>query len=121
MIQLEKISLVFNRGTALENPVFRDFSLDIESGQFVTVIGSNGAGKSTLLNVIAGEVAIDAGRASQKTEGMACDLRQHPWRYGGIIFRQLALRHLTNRRDDACRMRDREAVEDKGLFVTFSR
>jgi len=37
-------------------------SLDIPSGQFVTVIGSNGAGKSTLLNAISGDLPIDSGR-----------------------------------------------------------
>ena len=62
MIRVEGIALAFNRASALENRVFQDFSLDIRSGEFVTVIGSNGAGKSTLLNVIAGEVPVDAGR-----------------------------------------------------------
>jgi putative ABC transport system ATP-binding protein len=37
-------------------------SLQIPSGQFVTVIGSNGAGKSTLLNVVSGDLALDTGR-----------------------------------------------------------
>src|SRR5690606_18273631 len=36
-------------------------SLDIPTGQFVTVIGSNGAGKSTFLNAISGDQPVDDG------------------------------------------------------------
>lgn len=62
MIRLESIHVTFNPGTPLENPVLRNLSLEIPTGQFVTVIGSNGAGKSTLLNVISGEIKPDRGR-----------------------------------------------------------
>jgi nitrate/nitrite transport system ATP-binding protein len=34
--------------------IFKDITLKIEEGQFVTVIGHSGCGKSTLLNIIAG-------------------------------------------------------------------
>ena len=62
MIRVDGVSVVFNAGTALENRVLDNFSVDVPQGQFVTVIGSNGAGKSTLLNVLAGEVAVASGR-----------------------------------------------------------
>jgi branched-chain amino acid transport system ATP-binding protein len=39
----------------------RDVSLDVERGQFVTVVGSNGAGKTTLFKTISGTVAPLAG------------------------------------------------------------
>ena len=41
--------------------VFDGLSLDIEKGDYVTVIGSNGAGKSTLLNIISGSIMPDEG------------------------------------------------------------
>ncbi len=55
MIKLDNLHMTFNQGTVLENAVLKGVNLQIEQGEFITVIGSNGAGKSTLLNIIAGE------------------------------------------------------------------
>ena len=41
--------------------LFRDFSLKIERGQRLAVVGQNGAGKSTLARMIAGEESLDRG------------------------------------------------------------
>lgn len=62
MMRIENLYITFNRGTPIENPALRGLSLDIDDGEFVTVIGSNGAGKSTLLNAISGEIRTDFGR-----------------------------------------------------------
>jgi len=56
MIALENIEVVFGRGTPLQKQALKSVNLTIETGSFVTVIGSNGAGKSTLLGVLAGDV-----------------------------------------------------------------
>jgi putative ABC transport system ATP-binding protein len=56
MLQLENIDMVFNRGTINETQVFNNFNLDIEKGQFISVVGSNGSGKTTMLNLIAGNI-----------------------------------------------------------------
>ena len=61
MLKLKKVTKVFNKGTINENVVLRDINLDINDGDFVSIIGSNGAGKSTLLNVIAGVFPVDDG------------------------------------------------------------
>ncbi|HRL03016.1 MAG TPA: ATP-binding cassette domain-containing protein, partial [Vitreoscilla sp.] len=50
MMQAQDLRLTFNPGTPIENPALRGMSLNINEGEFVTVIGSNGAGKSTFLN-----------------------------------------------------------------------
>ena len=42
-------------------PVLRDFSLRVEAGEIVTLIGSNGAGKSTTLRAISGLVPVRRG------------------------------------------------------------
>lgn len=61
MIELKNINVTFNKGTPLENKVFKELNLKIHNGEFVTVIGGNGAGKSTLMNVISGEIMTDNG------------------------------------------------------------
>ncbi len=62
MLSINNINKTFNRGTVNENPIFKDLSLDINEGDFITIIGSNGAGKSTLLNVISGNIEADSGQ-----------------------------------------------------------
>ncbi|MCV2219031.1 ABC transporter ATP-binding protein [Thauera sp. Sel9] len=61
MLKVQDLHLTFNPGTPIETQALRGMSLEIPSGQFVTVIGSNGAGKSTFLNAVSGEQKIDSG------------------------------------------------------------
>ena len=62
MLTLDKISKTFDPGTAGEKKVLEDFSLHLDRGEFVTVIGSNGAGKSTIINAVSGAFYVDSGR-----------------------------------------------------------
>lgn len=52
---------MFNRGTINEKTALSGVNLNLNSGDFVTIIGGNGAGKSTTLNAIAGVWPIDSG------------------------------------------------------------
>ena len=61
MLQLTNITKTFNPGTITEKRALRGIDLQIEDGDFITVIGGNGAGKSTLLNLIAGVHYTDTG------------------------------------------------------------
>lgn len=61
MLSASNLTITFNPGTPIETRALRGLSLDIPSGQFVTVIGSNGAGKSTFLNAVSGDLPIDSG------------------------------------------------------------
>jgi len=54
MLQLTNIYKTFNANTVNEKLVLNDIDLELNRGDFVTVIGGNGAGKSTMLNLIAG-------------------------------------------------------------------
>ena len=47
MLSAKDLKITFNAGTPIETRALCGLSLEIPSGQFVTVIGSNGAGKST--------------------------------------------------------------------------
>jgi len=61
LLQVNNIYKVFNPGTVNEKVALRNVSLNLEKGDFVTLIGGNGAGKSTLLNCVAGVYPIDKG------------------------------------------------------------
>ena len=61
MLRLNNVTKTFHAGTANERCALNGIDLHLESGDFVTVIGSNGAGKSTMLNAIAGVWPIDKG------------------------------------------------------------
>ncbi|MCD7894819.1 MAG: ATP-binding cassette domain-containing protein [Erysipelotrichaceae bacterium] len=61
MLKLENVSKTFNLGTVNEKKVLREICLELDDGDFVTIIGGNGAGKSTLLNMISGLFPMDSG------------------------------------------------------------
>lgn len=44
-----------------ENVIIPDFNLEIERGEFVTLVGTSGSGKTTLLKMINGLIALDSG------------------------------------------------------------
>ena len=61
MLELNKITKVFNGGTVDETTLFDGFDFHVEKGEFVSVIGSNGSGKTTLLNLACGTIKPDGG------------------------------------------------------------
>ena len=61
MLKINNISKTFNPGTVNEKVALRNLSLQLDAGDFVTILGSNGAGKSTLFNAIAGTFPVDSG------------------------------------------------------------
>lgn len=62
MLTLSDIKMVFFKGTPDEKIALNGLSLDVNDGDFITIIGANGAGKSTLFNAIAGTYLTDEGR-----------------------------------------------------------
>lgn len=61
MLDVNNLTITFNKGTANEKKALDHLSLHLDKGDFVTIIGSNGAGKSTLLNCISGTYESDEG------------------------------------------------------------
>ena len=61
MLKIENVTKIFNPGTVNEKTALDNVSLELNDGDFITVIGSNGAGKSTLLNAVAGAFPVDFG------------------------------------------------------------
>ena len=62
MLTVKNLCKTFRPGTVDERRALLDFSLHLDQGDFLTIIGSNGAGKSTLFNAIGGTFLTDSGQ-----------------------------------------------------------
>ena len=62
MLEIQDVHKTFNAGTINEKVALNGVNLNLNPGDFVTIIGGNGAGKSTTLNAIAGVWSIDSGK-----------------------------------------------------------
>jgi putative ABC transport system ATP-binding protein len=60
IVRLRDITKSYGTGTA-KTQVLRGISFDIDTGEFVALVGQSGSGKSTLLNIIGGLDQPDAG------------------------------------------------------------
>ena len=61
MLEIRDITKVYNPGSVTERRLFENFSLTVEEGQFVSIVGGNGSGKTSLLNIICGSIPIEGG------------------------------------------------------------
>ena len=61
MLEIRNVHKTFNLGTINEKHALNGVNLQLDEGDFVTVIGGNGAGKSTMLNAVAGSWPVDEG------------------------------------------------------------
>lgn len=61
LLSVQAIHKTFEKQTVNENHVLKGLSLEVEKGDFITVIGGNGAGKSTFMNCLAGVLPVDEG------------------------------------------------------------
>lgn len=60
-LEIKDVHKTFNKGTINEKVALNGVNLQLNDGDFVTIIGGNGAGKSTTLNAIAGVWPVDYG------------------------------------------------------------
>ena len=61
-ISLEKVSYVYEQGTAMETAALLDIDLEIPDNQFIGLIGHTGSGKSTLVQLLNGLLRPTSGR-----------------------------------------------------------
>ncbi|MFD3265336.1 ABC transporter ATP-binding protein [Phenylobacterium ferrooxidans] len=59
-LSIEAVGVTFQKG-ASRSEVLRDINLQVDQGEFVSIIGHSGCGKSTLLNVVAGLIPLTTG------------------------------------------------------------
>ena len=85
-VTMEKLGICFKSARGEEVEAVRNFSVNIEPEEFVSIIGPSGCGKSTVLNVIAGFV--EATEGSVKIDGKEI---QEPSPDRGVVFQDYAL------------------------------
>lgn len=52
LIELNRISKIYNEGRESEVRALQDISLQIDHGEFTAILGQSGSGKSTLMNIL---------------------------------------------------------------------
>ena len=93
LIELKDVNKTYNNGQPLH--VLKGINLDIERGEFVSIMGASGSGKSTLLNILGildnydtGEYYLDGRLIKDLSEKQAADYRN---RMIGFIFQSYNL------------------------------
>lgn len=86
MLQIENLSVIFNKDTINERKALDNISLELNDGDFVSVIGSNGAGKSTLLNAIAGNIEVYSGSIINNGKNITYEKEYKRSRYIGRLY-----------------------------------
>lgn len=93
LIELKDVNKTYNNGQPLH--VLKGIDLNIEKGEFVSIMGASGSGKSTLLNILGildnydtGEYWLDGKLMKNLTEKQAADYRN---RLIGFIFQSFNL------------------------------
>lgn len=98
MIHLRDINKTYNNGAPLH--VLKGINLDIERGEFVSIMGASGSGKSTLLNILgildnydSGEYCLAGNLVKDLSENKAAEFRN---RLIGFIFQSFNLISFKN-------------------------
>ena len=93
IIELRNINKTYNNGQPLH--VLKGIDLDIERGEFVSIMGASGSGKSTLLNILGildnydeGEYRLDGTLIKDLSETRSAHYRNHMI---GFIFQSYNL------------------------------
>ncbi len=86
MLVLDDISKTFNAGTVNEKKALDHFSITVNDGDFITIVGSNGAGKSTLFNAISGSFLVDSGHILLDGENITFTPEYKRSKYIGRLF-----------------------------------
>ncbi len=94
IVTIRKLSKIYRQGE-INVTALRDISLDIQTGEFLTLMGPSGSGKSTLLHIIAGidrptsgECRVQAVDVARLNESQLADWRNQ---HVGFVFQTFNL------------------------------
>ena len=89
MLGVKNIDLEYIDGRT-KRTIFSDVSFDIQSGEFVSLLGPSGSGKSTLLNIVGGIDTADSGSVTVAGEVMQSmndrQLTEYRRKHLGYVF-----------------------------------
>lgn len=101
LIQIEEMTKIYQMGD-IQVHALRGVSLQIQSGEYVAIMGASGSGKSTLMNMIGlldrptdGSYKIRGAEASKLSKNKLADLRNKEI---GFVFQQFNLLARVNAR-----------------------
>jgi NitT/TauT family transport system ATP-binding protein len=83
-VRLDRVSKTFGGDTSA--PVLDGVSLDVQTGEFVSLLGASGCGKSTLLNIVAGLEPATSGSVDVAGDGAGLMFQEpalYPWLTAG--------------------------------------
>lgn len=86
MLKIKDVSKTFNIGTINEKKALTNINLQLDEGDFTTIIGGNGAGKSTMLNMIAGVYPVDCGYIYIDDENLSLEPEYQRAKLIGRVF-----------------------------------
>ena len=95
LLRIENVCKSYNMGKAGILKVLKNIDLDINEGEFVTIVGPSGSGKSTMMNIVgaldsptSGEIYLDGKKISKMNESSLAVLRG---KVIGFIFQKFNL------------------------------
>ena len=60
-LSISRVDMSFQRKGSAANQVLKGINLDVQRGEFISLIGHSGCGKSTVLNIVAGLLKATSG------------------------------------------------------------
>ena len=82
LIRVENLTKVYKIGARVLFPALIDVNLEIESGEFISIMGPSGSGKSTLLNILgaldrptSGRVFVEGSDLFQRDDNQLAEFR----------------------------------------------
>src|SRR5262249_51508117 len=97
LVEIRNLTKTYRKGEQSITPL-KDVSLDVERGDFVSLMGASGSGKSTLLNLIAGidrptagQVVVDGTDITRLSRTRLAHWRASPLGSVGQLFNPIHL------------------------------